>query len=214
MHTFSIRNVLADLRVGRLMRTAGVGVAMALASAQAPAVTLTWNLDGVTFDDGGTATGWFVFDSVGNTVSDWSITVSPWTFVVPDPFSGPDLVTYPAFTYSPTNGGTAGFGMMANGFGRIDWIEPNEVYPGNATPGSVLDRQLRMVFTAPLDLAGERVGIDRFDDFASECWNCAPYRLYTGGSVVAVPEPATWVGMSAGLVMTGFVLARRRRQIA
>jgi hypothetical protein len=51
---------------------------------------VTWDLVGVTFDDGGTASGSFVYDAVSNTVSDVNITTSAGTAFGGDTYTGED----------------------------------------------------------------------------------------------------------------------------
>jgi hypothetical protein len=58
----------------------GVGLSFSLI-APANAVPVTWDLTGVTFNDGGAASGSFVFDASTDTYSSWNITTSPGSLV-------------------------------------------------------------------------------------------------------------------------------------
>lgn len=77
--------------------------------ANAFAFPVTWTLSGVTFDDGGTASGYFVYDADNAAVLQASIAVA-----------GGNTGTFPPMTYGQDGGGSlgAGFYFWAPGFGR------------------------------------------------------------------------------------------------
>jgi hypothetical protein len=68
-------------------------------SASAVAAPLTWNLQNVTFTDGGSAHGWFTIESTNNSMLSWDITTT----------AGSALN---GFHYTP--GGTVSFGSGAS----------------------------------------------------------------------------------------------------
>ena len=76
------------------MRIVLVGILLPiLSTASLLGRTVTWTLNGVTFNDGASASGSFEFDHAIQTVVDWDISVS-----------GGDESTFPPFTYSPATG--------------------------------------------------------------------------------------------------------------
>lgn len=213
--------------IGRLRQLACACAILAVSAGSASAINLTWQLNNVTFNDGGIATGSFAFDSVTNEVSNWSITVSPWTYHGTDAWAGPGnpgdtgFVTSPSFTYGSTIGGHEAFFQNQFYEGVYDrfilFRDTNKVYPSEYDNNPKYPdfknynyRELRLAFADALDTSGEHP-LNLQSSFGSECWNCAPGRMITGGSVVAVPEPETYAMLMAGLGLMGFV-ARRRKQ--
>jgi len=87
-----------------LARTLLAGAALLAAALPAQAVPITWQLDGVTFSDGTSATGSFVYDADTSTGSLFNIVTTAGIL--------------PAFTYSPENSGlyNSGFGPNALSF--------------------------------------------------------------------------------------------------
>ena len=161
------------------------------------AVPLTWNLANVTFDDGATATGSFVFDADAFTVLDWNISVS-----------GGDENVFPVFTYTPLTAPETGiFDTGTTGFSIQIWIDSTA--PGG-TPDS---RVMILTSSAPLTNSGGTVPlyVDINDPGwqSRECYNCDPYRLMVSGSINAVPLPAAiWLFGSGLIGLIGF--ARKR----
>ncbi|SRR5260370_14498746 len=147
---------------------------------------ITWTLSGVTFDDGGTASGSFVYDAVTNTVS--SI----------------DVVT----TSGTTFGGSTYLGLDP-GFSppmTVDIVLVPDPSLSDFTGTMYLDLE----FSTALTNSG---GIHFLADFGSEglcadagCTIAAdsPFRMITGGAVVspvvATPEPSGFLLLGVGLV--------------
>jgi hypothetical protein len=186
--------------------------------ASVSAAPLKWYLQDATFLDGGTATGWFFFDAASEVVGDYRIQVS-----------GGNTETFPAFIYqngAPNNTYAIYFGM----FDRPFFLFSTDI---GRDPFPQAFRQLRLAVVQPLTNEGGTVLLDLENDFAVECFNCAPFRLYAGGSLTTIlrggpggepdddedpdngpgggpsqiPEPSTLWLCSAALV---FVAARRR----
>jgi hypothetical protein len=175
----------------------GVGTiaifATMLGSSSASASPLLWTLQGVTFGDGGTASGSFVYDSTTNTYSSINISVIA-------------TATYPAATFL----------FLAPGFLPFDTASNFYTVDSNAAilSGAHL---LAVNFVNPLTSAG---GTDAIllpnGGIKSACLtaDCSSYLpqlaadFVNHGSVVAssTPEPATLLLISFGL----FAIAARR----
>ena len=127
------------------------------------AFPVTWTLSGATFNDGGTATGSFVYDADTNTLSNWSVSVA-----------GGNTGTFPPVTYDTTTAGSY-------------------YSPGNATTLgvnlSIGSRQLRMPGTSALSDAGGTMAINLASPAQGECFNCSPYRLFTAGNLIGTAAP-------------------------
>ena len=201
-------------QIGRVRQLACACAILAVSVGPASAVNQTWQLHDVTFNDGGFANGSFTFDSETDVVSNWSITVSPWTYAGATSGSsgGAVFVTSPSFTYSSTISNHDAF-KYAEGDtgGYIIFRDKNQTYSTeyDGTPYAQY-RHLRLAFADTLDTPGT-VLINLKSTQGAECWNCAPWRELTGGSVVAVPEPETYAMFLAGLGIMGAV-ARHRKQ--
>jgi outer membrane protein OmpA-like peptidoglycan-associated protein len=119
----------------------------------------TYQFSGVTFVDGGTATGWFEISSTG-LINDFSISVA-----------GGDTITYPALTYSPANN----FQGNQESATLVTFMEQS--------PG------FRMLNLGGAGLIGpasnHTVTLDTNASY--ECYNCAPYRNVATGALVGAP---------------------------
>lgn len=155
----------------------------------AQATPLTWTLSGVTFDDGATATGSFVFDADTRVYTGWSITTSASTrqgFATPHSYSYNNLNT-DLFVNRIANQQGAIFKMPGMSFG----MNFQSMLTNNGGTSLLLP------------------GIRGFE-FAGSSFS----RGISGGSIISsVPEPMTTTLMLAGLGILGFV-ARRRRSMS
>ncbi|HSN01058.1 MAG TPA: hypothetical protein VLS52_08635 [Rudaea sp.] len=134
------------------------------------AFPVTWTLSGATFNDGGTATGSFVYDADTNTLSSWSVSVA-----------GGNTATFPAITYDNISDSSTVSGQGATLTGVM-------LCSGGTCSGSV--RQLRMPAVSPLTNAGGTIAIDTANLYQGECFNCSPYRSFTAGNLVGTAAPA------------------------
>ena len=64
------------MNIRHMIAVAGLALGMAVAGTPAMAVPVTWDLSGVTFNDGGTASGSFVFNADTDSFVSWSITAT------------------------------------------------------------------------------------------------------------------------------------------
>jgi hypothetical protein len=148
------------------------------------ATTLAWTLSGVTFDDGGTATGTFTTDSTNGNLLSYDLSTTAGT-------------TLGAFHYDATTSKKYG----DNNFGSNSFLVQTLNF----------HRYINLAFNNPLTGGGFdaiTIGQNSF-----ECNNCTPDRYVTAGyatSVTAsVPEPLSWALMVVGFGLVG-VAARRR----
>lgn len=150
-----------------------VSVVAMLLPGIAAAAPVRWTLSNVTFEDGGTASGSFVYDAVANTVDSWSIAVA-----------GGGTSTFPPLTYA--NGNSAA--IYADGFGNP---QPTLLITLNNS-----QRVLRMTPNAPLTSAGGTVALNLNTagnrSGGVECFNCGPAREIRSGSLVGVPVAGTF----------------------
>lgn len=157
-------------------------VALLLFCGAASAFPVTWTLSGVTFDDLGTASGYFVYDVDTNTLSTFSVSVA-----------GGNTVTFPPFTYdnSSSNGYVDSFGTGPTG----------TVLSENGTTG----RGIRMPAVTALSDAGGTLALDITAAGAAECYNCGPARLFTAGSLVGTAPPTITSPAIASFTLNGSV---------
>jgi PEP-CTERM motif-containing protein len=165
----------------RLILVAAIVVSTILIGA-APlgAAPITWELIGVTFFDGSTATGSFDYDAAANIYSSISVTtagaaVSGFTF---------DTVA------TPFGSGTVGFGRLSDG------------------PDFTGDTYLRLNFSSPLTGAGGTIPLGPLLGFEGTCNDADCNATISGpgletGSVSTtlsdVPEPASAILLALGL---------------
>ncbi len=151
----------------RVWLALGMGICFHVGS---DAAVRTFTLSGVTFADGGTASGTFDLDTVSGAVSNWSIAVA-----------GGDTGTFPPLVYSPSN--STGFYWPA-----VSPYAPRIQFNLNDS-----NRQLRLPLLLDPTANCGTIGIALNDALAAECYNCSPYRTYTAG---AVTTPAADIATS------------------
>ena len=134
-------------------------------SSGAYAFPVTWTLSGVTFSDGGTATGTLVYDADTNSLSSWSVSVA-----------GGNTGLFPPITYDPST---------ANGV--YDTGNPTTI--GFLLLINSSTRALRLPGVSTLSDAGGTVAINLASGFQGECFNCSPYRGFTAGNLVGTAAP-------------------------
>ena len=172
-------------------------VCLFLMAGMALALPVTWNLQG-TFTDGGTLSGFFVFNADDNTVTNWDIFATAGTVLA-------------AFEYTPANSQVIPASSTPFAF------RSNAQFP--TTVGSLANRILLIRFVSPLTNAGGTVLVNvasNQGDESRECINCSPARRFNAGSqltgtpVSAVPlSPWALVLTAIGILVIAW---RRMRQ--
>lgn len=192
-------------KISRIIAVAAFTMLLGVSGIDVRAATIPWTLNDFVFDDGGTASGGFVWDTGLQSVTSWNISVS-----------GGDTGTFSPFTYNNSLAGHA----FINGapddtlFFRISDTQ---------------SRQFRISLNNHSDLdtavASVALGSTIFASTgAAECFNCFPQRKLlrdsgaflssvTAGPVTAVPVPAALQLLAAALAGFGF-LGWRKSEVA
>ncbi len=146
-----------------------IGAHLVLAACTAFSAPITWNLSNATFNDGGAATGYFVFDPDAGTVSSWNIVASAGSILS-------------AFTYTPANS-QAGSQPDGGCPGPHISFVSNATFPNGLQPPYNLNenRDLCLAFASALTDTGGTVNLNLTT--SDECLDCNPYRNFTQGSV-------------------------------
>ena len=166
-----------------------MALAMAGFASSASADIVTWTLQDVTFNDGGTGSGFFDYDTATGLATNFDIDTTAGTLL-------------PAFHYTTAN--SINF-PISNLFSpdSLVWV----------TNG--FTRYINLAFDGPLSTPGVRLLRTEAPISGSwECNNCDILRQVTGGGATGtagVPEPAAWALMVVGFGGLGAVLRRRRQ---
>ena len=171
-----------ELAWGIVMKHSLVLGLLILSFSSAFAAPVTWSLNGIVFDDGGTATGSFVYDADTDMYSVINITTQ-----------GGDTVGFPGDSYTQ---------LFTENDSTSESLQTQPI-SGNSGFG--------MKFETSLTDTGGLVDIVFGDPISVEiCFGCSgPLRYIAAGSVSAIPIPAAvWLFSSA---LAGLGWFRRRK---
>jgi len=155
-----------------------------------------WKLQNVVFDDGGKAGGSFAFDAATGKITDWNITA---TGHGADVFGTPiDIQFVNAQPCDPADCSSAE---------HISSTTPaveSFIFDTGQTPSN--SGFLSLVTSGPLSDAGGTVQLFRADVPNGSYFSCCESlveTVVTSGSLASiVPEPATWIALSLGIIMS------------
>ncbi|HQQ77511.1 MAG TPA: IPTL-CTERM sorting domain-containing protein [Thermoanaerobaculia bacterium] len=170
-------------------------LALCFLSGNADAIPVVWQLNGVTFADGGTASGSFVYDSSTNTYSSVNITTTPGTV----------LATGATFLFVSPGVSPTSSGFLAG---------------ASNVPNLTGTRAFALFFASPLSSNGGLVNLS--SGLEASCANAtcgspaAPSRSTNAGSVNGtatspIPTLSAWALLATGLLLAaaGFAALRR-----
>lgn len=148
---------------------------------------ISWTLENVTFDDGGTAFGTFTTDSVTGNLLGFDIVTTPGA-------------TLGGYTYTP----------QTTNFSGNNVNQPNSFIVGNDT--QLIRKYIQLTFVHPLTggLAVDPIipGNPPVAAYSLECNDCNPFRFVETG-IAVIPEPAMLTAFGIGLAGLGVALRRR-----
>lgn len=164
------------------------GFLMLCATLPAQAGWITWNLDGVTFSDGSTATGSILMDPTAHTSSIFSVSTTEGALS--------------AFTFNNDNSAV----YFGGGAGPNNFILFNSP-----------QRYFNFSFVSALDAAGGTFALNTASSYECMNCSPAR-RVTAGSlttvAAVEVPEPATTALLLPALGMLGWMSRRRKKQAA
>lgn len=190
----------------KLIGAVAVAAGMLGVAAAAQAAQIKWTLAGVTFDDGATASGSFVYDATTNTFSQISLSIA----------AGP-VIPEASFASACTEP-TCPVQSSANALLAVN----------PATSGDLTNvKMMFLYFTAPLSDAGETIPL-RFGSSATcvdaTCGPGSVGRIMNEGRIIGapyiaptatatpVPTLSQWSLMLLASLLGGFALMRQRRK--
>ena len=153
----------------------------------ANAVTINWTLSGVTFDDGGTASGTFSTDSTNGNLLTYNITTT-----LGSTLGGAVYDSTTSFIFCNNCDTANSFLTIINGYSR--YIELAFVNPLTS---------LGVDSLVPGNLSNNLLG-------SWECNNCSLFRNVVSGEAFSgvTPLPSTWLMLLSGFVGLGFLAYR------
>lgn len=181
------------MRFSRVFLMASIAVAALLLPSLASADGITWTLEDVALNDGGSVTGSLNYNATTNSYSAIDITSSPGSLLGGTTYT---TLTPPFFSTSTLLG-----------------VGPSTIPGGNYTDLTFLE----LFFTNPLTNSGGTDPVYAVETYCSNS-NCSTYteRTSTSGfattSPAATPEPATLALLLCGLLVP-FVFCRRGRPL-
>ena len=191
------------------LRAAASALALVALSAAGSAhadTLLTYDLSHVTFSDGASASGDFVFDATTDKITAWNITVSAGSEKL-----GHSSIAVPAQTFSSSSGGSVAytgaegqdFLFYGNSSGKdvlnLAFSTSLLSAPRSATLNALVSADALVYHGIPLasGLSGRSAGVS----------------LVGGAPIAPVPEPSAVTLMLAGALVVGATLRRRSKSL-
>lgn len=193
------------MKYPKAIRTA-IATALLCGASLAGASPVTWQLSGVTFEDGASASGSFSYDAATDTVLAYSISVGKG--------AQPGFAAFSAFTYTASSAMNTCL-QIATGYRKCNTNDAaNQLYLGSNDGSQFLQLYLQSALTG----AGGTVQLltsGNPQSYETAFTDDYYFRVLTGGSVTTVaeqanvPEPASLALIS--IAFTGMWGALRRR---
>lgn len=187
------------------MRKAAIAVAVWLIAPACMATEYTFNLDNVTFNDGGTATGSFTLDLSTGTLSNVNIVTSTDMYSVPYGTLGTTYNDASSNTF--TNGSSADFGFLNGSIFGFDSLDLQ-------IAGPLTD--ITLSGSPSFALSGSEED-DAFFGCEGNSMGACGIRAINGGTldvsggIADTPLPATLPLFASGLGLLGYCSGRRRK---
>lgn len=171
-----------------------IAAGLLVGSMSANAMPITWNLQGVTFNDGGTASGSFVYDADTSMYSSINIqTTGSLAFT----YTTADLVAQAPFGFSVATSSFVGGGLL-------ELLTVSDL----TNAGGLIAIGQRGPFFTPFETT---YAVNLLGGGVLPNFNTPPFREITAGFVTSVPEPTTLSLL--GLGFFGIYFMRRRKAI-
>ncbi len=164
------------------------------------ASTIIWTLSGVTFDDGGAASGTFTTDSTTGLVTSFNIVTTAGSILGGAVYGTGTFSAFDNF-FAPNSFAIAADDVLALPFINFAFL--------NALNGSGTN-PLQVSFDVPANQVA-------FECNQNDCVAAdALVRFANAGSAIgvvdAIPEPSTWAMLTLGFAGLGFLSYRRKKQ--
>jgi hypothetical protein len=195
---------MTTARAATLLLCVALGTALFTNAEVASAKVLRWDLQNVTFEDGGTASGFFLFDAdipfVNHTDRPPTTGLVSWDIAVEGEAPPCPPECFPPYRFTPSS----------TSYGAADASSLGLVGPSFYDPGGRNSLHFGLGFDTPLSDAGGAVQVTGGQSWSYFC--CTNSRSVITGQVVAIPEPSEALFLALGLAaLVSFSTWRARR---
>lgn len=168
-----------------------IGALASLIATASLANPLTWNLNGVTFNDGTSANGSFVFDVDTLTYTSWSINTTPTIDA-----------TNTGYFFGGANYTTNAQTVASTGAAQ------NQVEL-HIRDDSFIGTHFKLRYASPLTNSGGTIALGGINGAGAETFGGFPRTIVAGSVTSPVPETQTYLLMIAGLAVISYIIRKR-----